>query len=237
MAGVVSSVTANMTGLNKEHTAAITAFTGTFAAINGIGQSLKGMIGQGIASSIASQKQTKAVATNTQAFAANTNNDIATGRYSYISALNTSGVNGQALIFATNETGNSAVERLRIASTGVSTFTVSGNDTRLANFSTVTYGSTRGLRINSYQSSNGGQDCAIEFDSGIAGYGGFKLSNSGTPMLTLVATGAATFSNSVTAENGIYVRSGGSFGTTMALATSDSYAAGSKVSLFIELFV
>ena len=85
------------------------------------------------------------------------------------------------------------------ASTGVSTFTVSGNDTRLANFSTVTYGSARGLRINSYQSSNGGQDCAIEFDSGVAGYGGFKLSNSGTPMLTLLATGAATFSSTCTA--------------------------------------
>jgi hypothetical protein len=52
------------------------------------------------------------------AFAANTNDDIASGRYSYISALNTSGVNGQALIFATNETGNSAVERMRITSGG-----------------------------------------------------------------------------------------------------------------------
>ena len=81
---------------------------------------------------------------------------------------------------------------------GVLSVFVGGNDTRLANFSTSTYGSARGLRINSYQSSNGGQDCAIEFDSGVVGYGGFKLSNSGTPMLTLVATGAATFSSSVT---------------------------------------
>jgi hypothetical protein len=53
------------------------------------------------------------------AFAANTNDDIATNRYSYISALNTSGSNGQALIFATNETGNSAVERVRITSGGL----------------------------------------------------------------------------------------------------------------------
>ena len=52
------------------------------------------------------------------AFAANANNDIATNRYSYISALNTSGSNGQALLFATNETGNSAVERMRITSAG-----------------------------------------------------------------------------------------------------------------------
>ena len=52
------------------------------------------------------------------AFAANSNNDIATNRYSYISALNTSGSNGQALLFATNVTGNSAVERARITDGG-----------------------------------------------------------------------------------------------------------------------
>jgi hypothetical protein len=52
------------------------------------------------------------------AFAANTNDDIATNRYSYISALNTSTSNGQALLFATNETGAAAVERMRITSGG-----------------------------------------------------------------------------------------------------------------------
>jgi hypothetical protein len=52
------------------------------------------------------------------AFAANTNNEISSNRYSYISALNTSASNGQALIFATNEAGNSAVERMRITSGG-----------------------------------------------------------------------------------------------------------------------
>jgi hypothetical protein len=52
------------------------------------------------------------------AFAANTNNDIADGRYSYISALNTSGSNGQALSFATNETGTSATERMQIRAAG-----------------------------------------------------------------------------------------------------------------------
>jgi hypothetical protein len=87
-------------------------------------------------------------------------------------------------------------------STGVSTFTVSGNDTRLANFSSSTYGSARGLRINSYTSSNGGQDCGVEFDSGVGGYGGFKFSNSGTPMLTLLATGTATFSGQVNGSSG-----------------------------------
>jgi len=52
------------------------------------------------------------------AFAAHTNDDIATGRYSYISTVNTSGSNGQAMTFATNETGASAVERMRIKSNG-----------------------------------------------------------------------------------------------------------------------
>jgi len=51
------------------------------------------------------------------AFAANTNDDIATNRYSYISALNASG-NGQSLLFATNVDGASAVERARITSDG-----------------------------------------------------------------------------------------------------------------------
>jgi hypothetical protein len=52
------------------------------------------------------------------AFAANANNDIASNRYSYISAINTSGSNGQALRFATNQTGASAVEAMRIDSSG-----------------------------------------------------------------------------------------------------------------------
>jgi hypothetical protein len=77
------------------------------------------------AATVAAFLVNESVTANTEvrlAFAANTNNDIATNRYSYISALNTSGSNGQALIFATNESGNSAVERLRIASTGAATF-------------------------------------------------------------------------------------------------------------------
>ena len=51
-------------------------------------------------------------------FAANTNNDVGTNRYSYISTINTSGSNGQDMIFATNESGASAVERMRIDSSG-----------------------------------------------------------------------------------------------------------------------
>jgi hypothetical protein len=74
------------------------------------------------AATVAAFLLNESVSTNTEvrlAFAANTNNDIATNRYSYISALNTSGSNGQALLFATNETGNSAVERMRITSGGL----------------------------------------------------------------------------------------------------------------------
>jgi hypothetical protein len=52
------------------------------------------------------------------AFAANTNDDVSSNRYSYISALNTSSSNGQALLFATNETGAAAIERMRITSAG-----------------------------------------------------------------------------------------------------------------------
>ena len=51
-------------------------------------------------------------------FAANTNNDVGSNRYSYISTINTSGSNGQDMIFATNATGASAVERMRITSGG-----------------------------------------------------------------------------------------------------------------------
>ena len=59
------------------------------------------------------------------AFAANTNDDISTGRYSYISAKNTSGINGQDLVFATNATGASATPKLTISSGGAATFSSS----------------------------------------------------------------------------------------------------------------
>jgi hypothetical protein len=51
-------------------------------------------------------------------FAANTNNDVGSNRYSYISTINTSGSNGQDMIFATNPTGSAASERMRINSSG-----------------------------------------------------------------------------------------------------------------------
>ncbi len=73
------------------------------------------------AASVAAFLVNESATANTEvrlAFAAHTNVDIATNRYAYISALNTSNSNGQALIFATNTSGNSAVQRLRIAADG-----------------------------------------------------------------------------------------------------------------------
>lgn len=73
------------------------------------------------AAAVAAYLVNASISLNTEtrlAFAAHTNDDIATGRYSYISTINTSGSNGQAMTFATNETGASAVERMRIASDG-----------------------------------------------------------------------------------------------------------------------
>ncbi len=52
------------------------------------------------------------------AFAAHTNDDIATNRYSYISTINTSGSNGQDMIFATNATGAGGTQKMRIDSGG-----------------------------------------------------------------------------------------------------------------------
>ena len=49
-----------------------------------------------------------------------------------------------------------------------------------------------------------------------------------------ITFGARDSGPTTNANAGIYVRSGGGFGTTMALATTDSYAAGSQVAVFID---
>jgi len=85
------------------------------------------------AATIAAYLVNESVTVNTEvrlAFAANTNTDASTNRYSYISALNTSGSNGQDLVFATNTTGNAATEKLRILAAGGLTF---NGDTAAAN--------------------------------------------------------------------------------------------------------
>ena len=67
------------------------------------------------------------------AFAAHTNDDIATNRYSYISAKNEGTSNGQSLVFATNGIGASATPKLTISSGGAATFSGNVNITRNSN--------------------------------------------------------------------------------------------------------
>jgi len=150
------------------------------------------------------------------AFAANTNDDISTNRYSYISALNTSGSNGQALIFATNETGNAAVERLRIASTGAATFqsvnakvNTGGWHVLIQDNTSMAAGVGGGISFNGYKTGTSAQGVY----AGINGYktngtagnelGGFNVwTSNGTNLvkqLDITDTGAATFTSSVTA--------------------------------------
>ena len=59
--------------------------------------------------------------------------------------------------------------------------------------------------------------------------------NSGTDHAGGAITfGASDHSNGTAADAGIYIRSDGSYGTRMYLATTDSYASGSKTSVFID---
>jgi hypothetical protein len=165
----------------------------------------------------------ESVTTNTEirlAFAANENNDIASDRYSYISALNTSGSNGQALIFATNETGSAAVERLRIAATGAITASSSvtassliksgGTSTQAliadgsvlgisnsAGANTLVQRDASGYIFNSYfNTSSGG---AERNASGMGYFAGFNSSDyyirSYTPTAARIAMGLATTDN------------------------------------------
>jgi len=124
------------------------------------------------------------------AFAANANNDIASNRYSYISAINTSGVNGQALSFATNQTGASAVEAMRISSSGDVLVgvevTPDGSDTGVALMANGNFNQTKGSNMmNLYR---GGTGSVVTFRQGTIG-GSF------TSVGTISVTGSATAYN------------------------------------------
>jgi hypothetical protein len=81
------------------------------------------------------------------AFGAHENSDISSNRYCYISALNTTASNGNALLFATNETGSSPAERMRIRNDGnvgigntgeaASRFYVTGVNSTSANYAVM----------------------------------------------------------------------------------------------------
>ena len=85
---------------------------------------------------------------------AHTNDIISTDRYSYISAKNTSGSNGQDLVFATNAAGAGGTPKLTISSGGTSTFKVSADrnlaikyDTNITLSAQSDSGSPESLRV------------------------------------------------------------------------------------------
>ena len=98
------------------------------------------------------------------AFAAHTNSDIATGRYSYISTINTTGSNGQAMRFATNETGSSAAERMRITKEGYVLINRTSNATNQV------------LQVNGFIDITNVDSSALRFYNGSTFRGGFGLS-------------------------------------------------------------
>ena len=134
------------------------------------------------------------------AFAAHTNDDIATNRYSYISTINTSGSNGQDMIFATNATGAGGSERMRITSGGYVGI-ANNNPASLLSVGSVSYGSTaridciaadsQNAEIRAYGNSKGtgvvyvGQ--STSYGGGIAynGYGSTAYGDFGTDMVKL----------------------------------------------------
>jgi hypothetical protein len=141
------------------------------------------------------------------AFAANTNDDIATNRYSYISALNTSTSNGQALLFATNETGASAVERMRITSGGL--ISINGGSTTyhqvsIKSNSTATYAGlgiypTSGDRFINIQHTGAQGFIEVDF-AGSSGFSDLVFKTGGSPRMTITSGGNVLINT--TSDNG-----------------------------------
>jgi hypothetical protein len=155
------------------------------------------------AATVAAFLLNESVTTNTEvrlAFAANTNNEISSNRYSYISAINTSGSNGQALVFATNETANSAVERLRITSGGNVGIGTTSPPTKFA----VKDGTDTVLQ---YYASGADGYLGMGNEAGSIGAGGksfnlltgtqFTFSTGGTERMTITSGGAVEMTGSV----------------------------------------
>ena len=126
------------------------------------------------------------------AFAANTNDIISTGRYSYISAKNTSGSNGQDLVFATNVTGASATPKLTISS---------GGD--------VNIGTADGLPLMHGSVAGNASYCSYSFvndpDTGMYRISSdtLALSTAGSPKLTISSGGTTTIDGNLRVEKSL----------------------------------
>jgi hypothetical protein len=142
------------------------------------------------------------------AFAANTNDDISSNRYSYISALNTSGSNGQALIFATNETGNAAVERMRITSGGnVGIGTTSNLSSKLVvngSFSVGNGWGVSGATLDIFPDATGSNGVTLAASYWSGSYGPLIFNTSATTRLTIASGGAVTIVGSLSKGSGSF---------------------------------
>ena len=144
----------------------------------------------------------KSAATNTEvrlAFAAHTNDVISTGRYSYISAKNTSGSNGQDLVFATNVTGASATPKLTISSAGLATFSNDIELSRAARTTIYASSTNQGVQLKSNGSgvlqlnADGGGNVTIAENGGSVVIGNNPTPSSGC-LLTLRTSGSTGLS-------------------------------------------
>ena len=133
-------------------------------------------------------------------FAANTNNDVGTNRYSYISTINTSGSNGQDMVFATNETGASAVERMRIDSSGNVGIGGSAND---------------GYRLQVVGTSQDSTTISMTYVG--VGAGALKMTSNGAMAFGVDAADGATERMRITSGGDVLVNSA----TAFSIATHD----------------
>ena len=169
----------------------------------------------------------KSTTTNTEvrlAFAAHTNDVISTGRYSYISAKNTSGSNGQDLIFATNATGASATPKLTISSGGnvgiaklPSTFRLDLETTSGGNGLKITRG-TADFQV--FQATNG----ASYVGTGNADT--LHLITGGTSKLNISSAGVATFD--IDSDSKFIIGNGGTNAITLYSGSSQEIYMGSN---------
>ena len=138
------------------------------------------------------------------AFAANTNDIISTGRYSYISAKNTSGSNGQDLVFATNATGASATPKLTISSGGDATFGGSVAVSELLTITQVDAGTTanKGLKLTNTTGTRNWNITAGRFDTNNDDFT-IRCADTDVDALFISPSGNATFGGDIIARGSV----------------------------------